>query len=121
MQDIGNRIRRYRLSRYAAPSDPVRRRLRWILPALLTWLLWTGFISDHSFYRLWQLERENARAQVEQRRVGEETRRLEVELKNPEALRNLAERTLREKDGMAKPGEIVYRIKGAAADTLGRD
>jgi cell division protein FtsB len=120
MRDIGSRLQRYRLHRYAVPSDSLLQRLRWALPVLALWLLWAGFVSDHSILRLWQLRRENAGAQQELKHLNLETRRLERELEDPAARRELAERALRERNGMAKPGEIVYRIRGASPDTSAR-
>ncbi len=115
MRDIGDRIQRYRLSRYAPPQDPVRRRLRWawIFPAL--WLVWVGFVSDHSFFRLWQLTRERARTAAELARLNAESARLDVLVNDPAARRELAEHALREQAGMAQPGEIIYRIRTDAA------
>jgi cell division protein FtsB len=110
MRDISDRIQRYRLSRYAPPQDPVRRRLRWVwlLPGL--WLVWVAFVSEHSFLRIWQLSRERARSAAELRRVRAEIERLDLLVHDPLARRELAEHALREQAGMAQPGEIIYRI-----------
>jgi cell division protein FtsB len=122
MRDIGSRIQRYRLSRYAAPVDVVRRRLRWgwLLGAL--WLLWVGLISDHSLLRIWSLGRENGRVKAQLASARDEIDRLDTQLKDPAASRRLAEHELREKSGMARPNEIVYRIRGGGTqgDTLER-
>jgi len=120
MRDIGSRLRRYRLSRYALPVDPIRRRLRWGWIALALWLVWIGFASDHSLWRIWQLGRENARAERDLHRTQESMARLESELANPESSRELAEKALRERTGMARPGEIIYRIREGARDSLAR-
>jgi cell division protein FtsB len=121
MRDIGNRIGRYRLGRYAPPVNPRTRRLRWLLAGLLVWLAWASFGSEHSFYRVWRLQREDARAQREFDRLRAEQERLDAQSDSPEARRTLAERMLRENSGMARPGEIVYRIKGAIPDTSRRE
>ena len=118
MRDIGHRIQHYRLSRYAHPRDPVRHRLRWALPVIAIWLVWASFLSSHSLYRLWQLQRGNLRAQAELKELQSETRRIREELQDRAALRRLAERVLREKNGMARAGEIIYRVRGADPDTL---
>ena len=120
MRDIGSRIQRYRLSRYASPQDPLRRRLRWAWLALVSWLLWAGVTSDHSFARLWRLNRERAQVRRDLGRVQQETERLERELRDPGARRDLAERELREKSGMARPDEIIYRIREAPVDSFPR-
>lgn len=117
MRDIGNRIGRYRLGRYAPPDSPRGRRLRWILAGLLVWLAWASFGSDHSFYRVWRLEREQVQAQRTLERLRREQESLDQETDSPEARRSLAERMLRENSGMARPGEIVYRIQGGVPDT----
>ena len=113
MRDISGRLRRYRLTRYAFPEDPLRRRRHWVWWGLAVWLLWVCVISDHSFYRLWKLRQENRITAVELARTEREAQRFGAELENPAALRGLAERVLREKNGMARPGEIIYRIQPA--------
>ena len=114
MRDISGRIQRYRLSRYAVPEGRVRRHLRWIALGLAVWLSAVGVISSHSFIRLWRLSRENARTQRELEGTRRELARLDADLRDPARLKGLGERVLREEDGMAKPGEIIYRIRPAA-------
>jgi cell division protein FtsB len=118
MRDIGSRLQRYRLSRYAPPTDPVRRGLRWGWVLLGLWLIWIGFVSDHSLWRIWRLSGENTRAEHELHRAQTAVAQLESEVENPRTNRNLAERMLRERTGMARPGEIVYRIRSAKSDSL---
>jgi cell division protein FtsB len=108
MRDISARIQRYRLSRYAAPIDRVRRRLRWVWLGAALWLIWVGFVSEHNLVRLWALSRECGQSEAELKRLREEITRLDIQVHDPTAQRDLAEHTLREKDGMAKPGEIIY-------------
>ncbi len=109
MRDIGNRIRRYRLSRYAVPSDPIRRRLHWAWLVALAWCAWVGFLSDHSFFRLWRLRQEQQRTRLELIQTRAEILALEQDARDPRAKRERAERELRN-DGMARPGEIIYRM-----------
>ena len=121
MSDIDSRLRRYRLSRYAPPSDPLKRGLRLGWLALGLWLVWVALLSDHSLWRIWRLGHDRDRAEKELERTKAEVDRLDAELDNPATQRDLAERALREKTGMARPGEIVYRIReGAKADTSAR-
>jgi hypothetical protein len=47
MSDIGSRIGRYRLSRYAIPLDPVRRRLRWFWLVVLAWVAGFGGSTEN--------------------------------------------------------------------------
>jgi cell division protein FtsB len=119
MRDIGRRINRYRLARYAPDGMPLARRLRiaWLIAAV--WLAWAALLSEHSFYRTWRLDRENTRTRKELDRVRGEVERLDAEARDPAAERMRAERRLREQQGMAKPGEIIYRIQ-PGADTLAK-
>ena len=109
MRDIGARIQRYRLSRYALPEDRVRRRLRWAWLAAALWLIWVGFGSDHNFVRLWQLAHERQRSAAELHRLTGEIARRDAQMHDPAEQRDLAERALR-RTGMARRGEIIYRI-----------
>ena len=111
MRDIGARIQRYRLSRYAPPEDRVRRSLRWAWLAGALWLVWVGVVSEHNFIRLWQLSHERQRSEAELKRLDAEVARLDAQQRDPAAQRLLAEHALREKSGMAKPGEIIYSIR----------
>jgi cell division protein FtsB len=113
MRDIGTRIQRYRLSRYAEPERPLRRSLRWFWLAGALWLVWAGFVSEHNFVRLGRLDRERARASAELKRIQAQASVLGARLRDPAAQRDLTEHALREKAGMARPGEIVYRIRPA--------
>ncbi len=109
MRDIGSRIKRYRLSRYAPPENRALRRLRWLWPLVALWIVWFAAISDHSLWRIWVLSQADARAT---RLVGEaraEIDRLEARLRDPRAAQAQAEALLR-RNGMARPTEIIYRI-----------
>ena len=120
MRDISHRLKRYRLSRYAAPDDPVRRHIRWVWVAACAWLAWAGLISDHSMYRIWRLEQESKQTAEELIAAGRERERMEEENRDPEARRLHAERELRVKNGMAGPREIIYQIREVSPDSLGR-
>jgi cell division protein FtsB len=111
MRDIGTRIQRYRLSRYAPPEDRVRRGLRWAWLVGALWLVWIGFVSEHNLVRLRQLSHEGQRSEAELRQLHSEVARLDAEQRDPAARRLLAEHALRERSGMAKPGEIIYLIR----------
>ena len=119
MRDIDARLRRHRLSRYAPLGGPLRHGMRWGWLALAIWLFWIGLFSDHSLWRIWRLGRENAKAEAELARARAAVSDLDAQLSNPASQRELAERVLREKTGMARPGEIVYRIR-PGADSVGR-
>ena len=118
MRDIGKRINRYRLSRYAPPEDRVRRHLRWVWVLAALWLVWIGVISDHSLWRIFRLNFENTRAR---RQVAEARASLEIidrDLRDPRTARENAEKKLRVELGMAAPGEIIYVVRGDAPDSV---
>lgn len=115
MRDIGARIQRYRLSRYGAPVASLRR-LGWIWPLLGLWLVYAGLLGEHSWYRIWRLSRESGRIHQELVATRVALERLEYQLHDSGARRELGEKALRERNGFAKPGEIIYRIP--ARDSL---
>jgi cell division protein FtsB len=114
MRDISARIQRYRLSRYARPEDRLSRRLRWAWLVGALWLVWVGFLSEHNFVRLRQLARERQRSEGRLLQLKQEVTQLDAQLRDPTAQRVLAEHALREKAGMARPGEIIYQIRPSA-------
>ena len=108
MRDIGRRIQRYRLSRYAQAE---RRRIpNWAWLALGAWILWAGLVSDHSFVQLLRVER---LSHHERERLAETQASLANanELaRNPEARKLEAEKRLREDEGWSRTEEIIFRI-----------
>ena len=107
MRDIGRRIKRYRLSRYAPPVDRVRQSLRWGWWLGAAWLVWVALISDHSLLRIWRL---SAKLHESQRKLAEsnaELANISSTLRDPSFL---VERTARVTYGMARRDEIIYRI-----------
>jgi cell division protein FtsB len=118
MRDIESRLQRYRLARYAPPGSSLPTWIRWVWVLIGLWGLWALAFSGHSAWRLWRLERDNERARIELERTQDELARLESGMRDPQAVRDMAEHLLREKTGMARPGEIVYRVRGAPADSV---
>jgi cell division protein FtsB len=110
MRDIGSRIGRYRLSRYASPTDPLRWHLRWFWLAAVLWIVWAGLLSKGSFYRLWRLDAERQRIERELEQTRGDIVALEKASKDPRLKREWAERQARHA-GMARAGEIIYRIR----------
>jgi len=116
MSDIGSRIHRHRLSRYAPPVDHIRRRMRWAWALGALWLIWISVVGDHSLWRIWRLSRENHRAERQLLQTRSEIDRLDQALHDPRIERELAEKALREKNGMAGRGELIYRIRGGTPE-----
>ena len=119
MRDIGARIKRYRLSRYRAPDDPWSRYRKWLVLAAAVWVLWAGFVSDHSFYRLWRVHHDATRERAELERTLHEVDRLGADLNDPQARKERTESVLRE-GGWAKENEIIYRVQEGVPDSLKR-
>lgn len=109
MRDISHRLARRR-SPFASAEDPVRRRLRWAWLAGALWLVWIGLLSDHSVWRLARLGAEQARTTRELAQARTEVDLLERERRDPARMRELGEKVLRERGGMAQSGEIIYRV-----------
>jgi len=110
MRDIGQRIQRYRLARYAAPDDKVRRRLRWVWLIALVWAAWVGVLSDHNFYRLWRIRQERRAVTAQLADTRAKLDDVQAQVGSPAARRWLAEKTAREQHGWARGGEIIYRF-----------
>ena len=86
---------------------------RWFWLAAGLWLVWVAVISEHSFWRISQLKREIAQAEIDARRIKDDTERLQAQVSDPEARRFRAEEIARTQHGWAAPGEVVYRFRGA--------
>jgi cell division protein FtsB len=114
VRDIGERIQRYRLSRYEASSSRPRR-VRWVWPLLGLWMVYAGALGEHSWLRIWRLSRESGRIQHELAETNGQLVRLQHQLQDAGARRELGEKVLRERNGFVKPGEFIYRI---APDSL---
>jgi cell division protein FtsB len=118
MRDIERRIQRRRLSRYGASTRTFQ--WPWVWAALGLWLVWATFLSDHSFYQLWRLEHANS---TEQTRLAHLTASLEDvdrRTRDPRARLDAAEHEIRENEGRARPGELIYRIEDADSSTPSR-
>jgi cell division protein FtsB len=104
-------------SPYGYGGTPSRAHWLWLLPA--AWLLWAGVLSDHSLWRIARLHQELSSARAELQRVNGETTALEARLADPREKAEHAEGTLRAQ-GMARPGEIIYRFDSARPDSAKR-
>jgi cell division protein FtsB len=108
MRDIGRRIQGYRLSRYAHAQRAHVPKWAWL--ALGAWMLWAGLLSDHSFYQLWRMQRVSQREQARLLETQTALRHLDRQARDGNERKRIAERMLREQEGWARPGEIIYRI-----------
>ena len=119
MGDIGRRISRYRLSRYATPQGGLGRPPRWVWVVAALWLAWVGLVSDHSLYRIWRTSADAARTRRDLEEAQREITRHDREARDPGQRAREAEAVLRGQ-GYARQNEIIYRIGGASPDTLAR-
>jgi cell division protein FtsB len=110
MRDIGIRIQRYRLSRYAPPETMSERARLWLTLGLAGWLIWALFLSDHSAVRLLGLANREAKTNAQLAATQKTVNRLELDLKSADDPA-VAERILRERHNFARPGELLYVIQ----------
>jgi cell division protein FtsB len=111
MRDIGQRIQRYRLTRFGPRNAPLLRRLAWVWPILGIWGAYVLFFGEHSVLKIWRLSQENQRMRAELVSTQKELDRLEGRMNDPRVMREDAEHVLRERSGFAKSGEIIYRFE----------
>jgi cell division protein FtsB len=101
-------------SPYAPGGGSPRARWLWLLP--IAWLLWMGVVSDHSLWRIARLRHELSTAQADLRQLHDQTSGLDARLHDPAERREHAEAALRAR-GMARPGEIIYRLGNGNPDS----
>ena len=118
MRDIGQKIQRYRLTRFGPRNAPLLRRLAWVWPILGIWGVYVLFFGEHSLLRIWRLSQENHRMRAELVSTQKELDRLEGRMNDPRVMRDDGEHLLRERSGFAKPGEIIYRIPETKPDSV---
>lgn len=118
-RDITGRVLGRPLQSPYAPSASSLFGKKWIWGALFLWLLWMSVLSDHSLLNIARMKHQLATTQSKVARVKADARTLEEQLNDPEARREHAEVMLRQQ-GMLRPGEIQYRLGGAATDSARR-
>lgn len=83
--------------------------LLWLLIGFI--VLWFGFLDTYSLWTRYQLERDKKELINETKILNEKTQELENKIEQLDNDPQLLERIARERYGMRKPGENVYRIK----------
>ena len=117
-KDITRRVLSRPLHSPYLPGGGARPRRRWLWLLLAAWLAWIGVFSSHSLWRITRLKHDLSGANAEIARVHAQTRHLDDQLSDPQARAEHGEEMLR-RQGMARPGEIVYRL-GGVSDSLPR-
>ncbi|MEP7027489.1 MAG: hypothetical protein ABI960_02730 [Candidatus Eisenbacteria bacterium] len=110
MRDIGIRIQRYKLSRYAPPRTLSERARLWLTLGLAGWMIWALFLSDHSAVRMMGLAHRQSSTVAQLASTEKSVRRLELDLKSADDPA-VAERILHDRHNFARPGEMLYVIQ----------
>lgn len=118
-RDITGRVLSRPLQSPYAPSANSLFGKRWLWAALFLWALWMSVLSDHSLLNIMRMRHQLSGMNHEIARVRSEANQLREQLKDPNARRDHAEAMLRQQ-GMLRPGEIQYRLGGAATDSSRR-
>jgi len=118
-KDITRRVLGRPMQSPYLPGGGVPSRRLWWWIAGIVWLAWISVISDHSLWRIFRLKQELRAANREIAQIESETRKLDEKMSDPRARAEHSEEILR-KQGMARPGEIVYRLGGGDADSSRR-
>jgi cell division protein FtsB len=108
-RDITGRVLGKPLRSPYAPGGGGATRPRWLWLVVVAWVLWAGFISDHSLIRIARLKHELVATQADIERVKDEAAALDSRYRDPADRNQHAEEQLRAR-GMARPGEIIYRL-----------
>lgn len=118
-RDIAGRVLRRRIeSPYAGPSAwPIRP--RWILLALAAWFAWVAFNPDHGLLRIQSLKNDLRDSGVALAAAKKQNEALDKRLHDPVGQAEHAEEMLR-RQGMARPGELIYRFEPSGGDSLSR-
>lgn len=117
MRDIGQRIQRYRLTRFGPRNASLLRRLAWVWPILGLWGVYALFLGEHSVLRIWRLSQENRRMRAELASTQKELDGIEKRMSDPRAMQDEAEHAIRERSGFARRGERIYRYDEDRADS----
>jgi cell division protein FtsB len=110
MRDIGIRIQRYRLQRYAKPGSTGDRARMVLTFALAGWVIYAVFLSGHSLVRIAALEHKRGTTEKRLTDVQGEVKRAEQDLAQSDDPA-VVERVLRERHNFAHEGEVLYVIQ----------
>lgn len=83
--------------------------LLWLLIGFV--VLWFGFLDTYSLWTRYQLEREKTELIEKTNTLEKKTQELEEKIDQLDSDPQLIERIARERYGMRKPDENVYRIR----------
>ena len=95
-----------------------RTRRRLLLAGLVGVLVWIVFFDSHSLLRRAGFSNEKDRLEEENRLLRAEIERIEAELERPLSDDEI-EQVARERYGMRRPGETVYRVEPEGARERG--
>ena len=109
MRNAGVRVTREKLLRFTKP-DPQKGLWvqRLVVVAGVAWVGWVLFFSDHSVYRLLNMQQQKAQLHQKYQRIEVALARARKESPGPNPTLAEKERLLREVHVYAREGEIVY-------------
>lgn len=97
----------------------LRRNMSLFLAAGFVLLLIQDVFGTHGVLAMRRAQKEAARVQQEIDRVNNENRQLQDHVKALKSDRQAIERIAREEMGLARPGEIIFKIPAKPADSSG--
>lgn len=97
----------------------LRRNMSWFLAGGLALLLLQDIFGTHGMLAMRRSQKEAAAIQAEITHLNEENRRLQDRVKALKTDPAEIERIAREEMGLARPGEVIFKIPPKAADPSG--
>lgn len=95
------------MARFPSTSRPLR---RWLLGAIVVVLgLWLLFFDSHSLLQRYRWHQDLEQVMQENDRLRRDIQQLETRLQQPLS-DDAVERIARERYGMQRPGETIYRV-----------
>ena len=79
---------------------------------IVTIVLVYGVFGNHGIYQRWSLQHEKADLERKIKEANEETKQLQTQSKDLDSSKKAIEKVARERYGMAREGEHVYKVTG---------
>jgi cell division protein FtsB len=105
-----------RVSFYEQLREFLRRNVNWLLACALALLLLQDIFGTHGVLAMRRSQKEAAAIQKEINQLNEENRRLQDRVKALKTDPAEIERIAREEMGLARPGEVIFKIPAKLGD-----
>jgi cell division protein FtsB len=102
--------KRQRRSKKDLRAERLNRGLRWTLTLLLLFVAVHGIFGDHGYLAMRRAKADVERLRREIEQLDEQNRNLSGEVRALKSDPAAIERVAREEMGLAKPGELIFRI-----------